>query len=68
MEETLTVVGEAPEATSGRITGMSGSPSLAEGSVNYPLELEAVGLSFEAPTPEGPTPAASPSESSEMTK
>jgi len=57
MEETLAVMG-----------GMSGSPSLVEGSVNYPLELEAVGLSFEALTSEGPTPVASPSESSEMTK
>ena len=76
MEETLAVVGEAPEATSGRIspvltasiTGMSGSLSLAEGSVTHPLELEAIGLSFEAPTPEGPTSAVPPSESSEMTK
>ena len=40
MEENLAAVG-----------GMSGSPSLAEGSVNHPLELEAVGLSFEALTP-----------------
>ena len=76
MGGTLVVVEEAPEVTSGRtpsiltasITGMSGSPSLAEGFVNHPLELESVGLSFEAPTPKGPTPAASPTKSSEMTK
>ena len=75
IEETWAVVGEASEATSDRIssvltasiTGMSGSPLLAEGSVTHPLEFEAIGLSFEAPTPEGPTSAAPPSESSEMT-
>ena len=41
---------------------------LAEGSITHPLELEAIGLSFEAPTPEGPTSAASPSKSSKMMK
>ena len=76
IEETLAVVGEALEATSGRtssvltasITGLSSLPSLTEGSVTHPLELEVVWLSFEAPTPEGPISAASPSESSEMIK
>ena len=76
IEETLAMAGEAPEVMSGRISfvlmafvaGMSGSSSLAEGSVTHPLELKAIGLSFEAPTPEGPTSAAPPSKSSEMTK
>jgi len=40
IEETLAVVG-----------GTSGSPSLVEGSINHPLELEVVGLSFEAQHP-----------------
>jgi len=52
IEETLAVVGEAPEATSGRIssvltdfiTRMSGSPSLVKGSVTHSLELEALGF------------------------
>ena len=76
IKETLVVAGQAPEAISGRISsvlmasiaGMSGPPSLVEGSITHPLELEANGLSFEAPKSEGPTSAVPPSESSEMMK
>ena len=45
--------------------GTSGSPSLAAASVVHSIELEAIGLPFEVPAPEGPTSAASPLESSE---
>ena len=48
--------------------GTSGSLSLAEASVVYPIELEAIGLPFEVPAPEGPTLAASPLKSSETMK
>ena len=73
---TLAVAGEAPEAISGKtstvlkasIARMFGSPSLAVGYATHSLDLDVIGLSFEAPIPEGPTSAASPSESSEMTK
>ena len=49
-------------------TRMAGPPSLAEPSVVHPKELEATGLPFEVLTPEGPTSAASPPDSSETAK
>ena len=42
--------------------------SLAEPSVVHPRDLEATGLPFEVPAPEGPTSAASLPDSSETAK
>ena len=49
-------------------TRTAGPPSLAEPSVVHPKELDAMGLPFKVPAPEGPTSAASPPDSFEMAK
>ena len=49
-------------------TRMAGPLSLAESSVDHPKELDATGLPLKVPTPEGPTSAASPPDSSGMAK